>query len=427
VTILIKNGRVVDPATNTDDKRDILIYRGKIADIKKTIITKAPKTIDATGLVVAPGFIDMHVHLREPGQKDKETIRTGSRAAAKGGFTSVACMPNTVPVNDSPGITETIISEAKKSAIVNVFPIAAVTKGLKGEQLTDMKDLQKAGAIAFSDDGFPVANNEVMRRALESSNLLNTLIIDHCEDKDLSGRGVMHLGLYSKSYGLDGIPASSEEVMVSRNIVLAKYANARVHIAHLSVKGAADLIRMAKRKGIRITAEVTPHHLLLTDESLHTHDTNLKMNPPLRSREDVNAMIKALKDGIIDVLVTDHAPHTANDKALEIKQAPFGIIGLETAVPLLLDRFVRTDIISLSHFIQMISVNPAQILGLGNKGKICIGADADLTLLNLNKDFVVDVNTFESKSKNSPFHGWELKGCAETTIVQGKIVYPFTN
>ncbi|MFC2163488.1 dihydroorotase [Acidobacteriota bacterium] len=427
MTILIKNGRLVDPVSNTEDKRDILIEKGKIAQVENTISTKADKTIDATDLVVAPGFIDMHVHLREPGHEKKETIRTGARAAAKGGFTSVACMPNTSPINDSPEITKFILDEAQKSAIVNVFPIAAVTKGLKGEQLTDMRELQKAGAIAFSDDGMPVANNEVMRRALESSNLLNTLIIDHCEDKDLSGSGVMHLGLYSNSYGLDGIPAASEEVMVSRNIVLAKYANSRVHIAHLSVEGAADLVRMAKGKGIRITAEVTPHHLLLTDESLLTHDSNMKMNPPLRSQEDVDAMIKALKDGVIDVLVTDHAPHSEDDKAVEISKAPFGIIGLETAVPLLLDRFVRTNIISLSHFVQMISSNPARILGLENKGRICIGADADLTLLNLSRDFIVDINSFESKSKNSPFHGWELKGCPEMTIVQGKIVYPFTN
>lgn len=427
MTILIKNGRIVDPATGTDDKRDILIDKGKIVDIKKSIKAKALKIIEATDLVIAPGFIDMHVHLREPGQEEKETIRTGSRAAAKGGFTSVACMPNTSPINDNSGITDFIISEARKSAIVNVYPIGAVTKGQKGEQLTDMKDIQKAGAVAFSDDGFPVANNEVMRRALEYSNLLNTVIIDHCEDKNLSGNGVMHEGLFAYSLGLNGIPASSEEVMISRNIILAKHANARVHIAHLSVKGAADLVREAKRKKIKVTAEVTPHHLLLTDESLKTYDTNLKMNPPLRSKDDVKALIKALRDGVIDVLATDHAPHTVDNKAVEFDLAPFGIIGLESAVPLLLDRFVRTNIISLSRFVQMISTNPAQILGLKNKGKICIGADADLTILNLSKDIVIDVNAFESKSKNCPFHGWKLKGCPEMTIVKGKIVFPFKN
>ena len=427
MTLLIKNGRVVDPVTNTDDTRDILIDKGKIADIKTKINTKAQKTIDATGLVVAPGFIDMHVHLREPGQEDKETIRTGSKAAAKGGFTSVACMPNTSPVNDNAGITDFIVSEARKNAVVNVFPIAAVTRGQKGEQLTDMKDLQRAGAIAFSDDGYPVANNEVMRRALEYSSLLNTLIIDHCEDKNLSGDGVMHEGFYSFTYGLNGIPSSSEEVMVSRNMVLAKYSKARVHIAHLSVKGAAELIRIAKKKNIPLTAEVTPHHLLLTDESLKTYDTNLKMNPPLRSKEDVKALIKAMKDGIIDVLATDHAPHTEDDKAVEFDRAPFGIIGLESAVPLMVDRFVHTGIISLSRFIQMISTNPARILGLVNKGKISPGSDADLTILNLDKNIVIDADSFESKSKNCPFHGWELKGCPEITIVRGKIAYPFKN
>lgn len=424
---MIKNGRVVDPATVTDDKRDLLIDKGKIVDIKRTIETKVQKIIDATGLIVAPGFIDMHVHFREPGQEKKETIRTGSRAAAKGGFTSVACMPNTSPVNDNSKITDFIINEAKKSSLVNVFPIATVTKEQKGEQLTDMRDLQMAGAVAFSDDGFPVANNEVMRQALERSNLFNTLIIDHCEDKNLSGSGVMHEGLHSRSFGLKGIPASSEEVMVSRNIILAKYADARVHIAHLSVKGAAELIRLAKRKKIKVTAEVTPHHLLLTDEAIHTYDTNLKMNPPLRSKDDVKALIKALKDNLIDVLATDHAPHTESEKALGFERAPFGIIGLETAVSLLLDRFVHTNIISLPRFIQMISTNPARILGLENKGKICIGADADLTILNLGKDIVVDVNSFESKSRNSPFHGWKLKGCPEMTIVKGKIVFPFEN
>lgn len=425
MTLLIKNGRIVDPATDTDEKRDILISQGKIVDINETISAKAQRTIDATDLIVAPGFIDMHVHLREPGQVDKETIHTGSRAAAKGGFTSIACMPNTSPVNDNVEITGFIISEAKKNAIVNVFPIATVTKSQKGKRLTDMRGLQKAGAIAFSDDGFPVADNDVMRRALESAELLDSLIIDHCEDKNLSGKGVMHEGAFSRSYGLEGIPASSEEVMVARNIILAKYAKTRVHIAHLSVKGAADLIRTAKSKKIRVTAEVTPHHLLLTDESLSTLDTNLKMNPPLRSKEDVEAMVDALRDDVIDVLASDHAPHTEDDKAVDFDRAPFGINGLETAVSLLLDRFVLTGILTLSSFIQKSSTNPANILGLKDKGRIEIGADADLTLLNLKKDVVVDINSFESKSKNSPFHGWKLKGCPEMTIVQGKVVFPF--
>jgi len=425
VKLLIKNGRVVDPQSQTDDLLDVLIDNGKIVDINKNIKTKAQRSLDAAGLVVAPGFIDMHVHLREPGQENKETIYTGAKAAAKGGFSSIACMPNTLPVNDSLSVTDYIVSEAQKNAVVNVFPIAAVTKGLKGEELTDMAGLTKAGAIAFSDDGQPVFNNEVMRRALEYSKLFNTLIIDHCEDKELSSNGVMHEGRYSELFGLKGIPSSAEEIMVSRNIRLSEQTDVPIHIAHLSVKGAAALIRDAKKNKIKVTAEVSPHHLLLEDVSIQNYDTNLKMNPPLRSRSDVKAMVQAMRDGIIDVIATDHAPHTLDDKAVEFDRAPFGVIGMETAVSLILDRFVHPEIITLSRFIEMISLNPARILGLNSKGKIVPGMDGDLTLLDLNKDTVVDVNTFESKSRNCPFDGWKLKGCAVKTIVHGNIVYPF--
>ena len=416
---------MVDPDSQTDDVLDVLIDNGRIVDIDKTIKTKVQRSIDAADLVVAPGFIDMHVHLREPGQENKETIKSGARAAAKGGFTSIACMPNTSPVNDNSSVTTYIVSEAKKNALVNVFPIAAVTKGLDGEELTDMADLTKAGAIAFSDDGQPVYSSEVMRRALEYTKLVKTLIIDHCEDKDLSRDGVMHEGPYSYRFGLKGIPSSSEEIMVSRNILLSEQTGSPVHIAHLSVKGAAALIRNAKKRKIKITCEVTPHHLLLEDASLKDYDTNLKMNPPLRSRSDVKAMVKALKDGTIDVIATDHAPHTPDEKAVEFDRAPFGVIGMETAVPLILDRFVQTQIITLSRFIAMISLNPARILGLRNKGRIAPGMDGDLTLLDLNRVTIVDVNTFESKSRNCPFDGWELRGCPVKTIVKGNIVYAF--
>ncbi|MGB6865849.1 MAG: dihydroorotase [Candidatus Aminicenantaceae bacterium] len=423
--LLIKNGRVVDPESQTDDKLDILIDNGRIADINKNIKTEAQRSIDATGLIVAPGFIDMHVHLREPGQENKETIRTGARAAAKGGFTSIACMPNTAPINDNVSVTDYIVSEAQKSAVVNVFPIAAVTIGLKGEELTDMADLTKAGVIAFSDDGQPVYNSEVMRRALEYSKLVDALIIDHCEDKELSRDGVMHEGRFSDLLGLKGIPSSSEEIMVSRNILLSEQTDVPIHIAHLSVKGAASLIRNAKKKKVRVSAEVTPHHLLLEDASLKNYDTNFKMNPPLRSRSDVKAMVKAMRDGTIDVIATDHAPHTPDEKAVKIDRAPFGVIGMETAVSLILDRFIHTQMITLSRFIEMISLNPARILGLDSKGRIASGMDGDLTLLDLNKDTVVDVNTFESKSRNCPFDGWKLRGCPVKTIVRGNIVYPF--
>ena len=421
--LLIKNGRVVDPFSRLDKTIDVLIDKGKIAAIKPNIRASGAKIIDASRLVVAPGFIDMHVHLREPGQEEKETLSTGALAAARGGFTSIACMPNTEPVNDNRGVTEYITSEAKRNAAVNIFPIASITRGQLGAELTDMADLCDAGAVAFSDDGFPVQNAQVMRRALEYSKILNTIIIDHCEDKNLSAEGVMHEGYYSYLFGLKGIPASSEEIMVSRDIILAQRAESPVHIAHLSSKGAAELVRDAKRKKFKVTAEVTPHHLFLTDSSLENYDTSYKVNPPLRSKEDAQALIRAVKDGTIDAIATDHAPHTVDEKSVEFDRAPFGINGLETAVSLCLDRLVNAKIISLHKFIEMIALNPALILGLENKGRIQVGADADLTILNLRREIIVDVDTFKSKGRNNPFHGWKLKGAPEMTIVGGTVVY----
>jgi len=427
VSLLIKNGRVIDPSSGTDDTLDLLIEKGKIVEIKSKIEAKGVKVIDASRLMVAPGFIDMHVHLREPGHEDKETIATGALAAAKGGFTSIACMPNTDPVNDNRGLTEYILSEAKKKAVVNIFPIASITKGQRGQELTDMADLVDGGAIAFSDDGCSVENSQIMRRALEYSKLLNTLIIEHCEDKNLSSEGVMHEGYYSYLFGLKGIPSSSEETMVARDTILAERAEAKIHIAHLSVKGAVDIVRKAKEKKINITTEVTPHHLFLTDSYLKSYDTSLKVNPPLRSKEDVQALIQAIREGVVDVFATDHAPHTPDEKDVEFNRAPFGINGLETAVSLFLDRLVNKNIISLKKFIKMISTTPALILGLESKGKICVGADADLTILNLHKEIVVDLNAFKSKGRNNPFHGWKLRGAPAMTIVGGKIVYTFSS
>jgi dihydroorotase len=424
VRLLIKNGRVIDPASQIDETLDILIDRGRISEIKPKISGEGSKIIDASRLVVAPGFIDMHVHLREPGQEDKETIKTGSLAAAKGGFTSIACMPNTDPVNDTRSITEFILSEAKRNAVVNVFPVAAVTRGLKGEEITEMPDLQDAGAIAFSDDGHPIENNLVMRRALEYSRLCDAPIIDHCEDRNLSAGGIMHEGTTSIKLGIKGIPAASEEILVARDIILARETKARIHIAHISVKGAVELLKFAKKQDIKITAEVTPHHLFLTDASLESFDTNLKVNPPLRSEQDVRALIDAIKDGWIDAFATDHAPHTPDEKDVELDKAPFGINGLETAVPLFLDKLVNKNILPLEKFIAMISTNPARILGLENKGKLSVGSDADLTILKLQKEVVVDTGQFLSKSRNCPFNGWKLKGAPVMTIVGGKIVYP---
>ncbi len=423
--LLIKNGRVVSPRNGLDETLDILIDRGKVVQLKDTIETAADQVVDASRLVVAPGFIDMHVHLREPGQEEKETILTGSRAAAKGGFTSVCCMPNTQPANDNSGVTQYIRSEAARHGLVNVFPIAAVTRGLKGEQLTDMADLAGTGAVAFSDDGQPVGNSMVMRRAMEYSRLLGALIIDHCEDKSLAEDGVMNEGRPAYLYGLRGIPAAAEEILIARDIILAESLGARLHIAHLSVRGALPLLRAAKERGVAVSAEVTPHHLVLTDTACQSYDTNLKVNPPLRSAEDVEALTQAVKDGLIDVIATDHAPHTPEDKEIEFDRAPFGINGLETAVSLMLDRLVHKNVIPLARLVEMMSVRPAALLGLKGKGRIEVGAEADLTLLNLHKETVVDPARFESKSRNTPFGGWKLKGLPVQTIVAGRVVYPF--
>lgn len=422
--ILIKNGRVIDPSSGTDDTLDILIDHAKITAVASEISDPSAEKIDASDLVVCPGFIDMHVHLREPGYEHKETIASGSLAAAKGGFTTILCMPNTSPINDNPEITRFIVSEARKNAVVHVLPIAAVTLGEQGNKLSGMKDLLKAGAVAFSDDGQPVSNSRLMRQALEVSRDLKTVIIDHCEDKDLSGEGVMHEGRESRRLGLNGIPSSSEEVLVARDILLAKETDTPVHLAHISTRGSVELIRQAKARRIPVTAEVTPHHLVLDDTLLKDCDTNLKVNPPIREKEDVTALQEASREGIIDAIATDHAPHSPEEKNVAFDQAPFGINGLETAVSLLLDRLVRTNVLSLSRFVEMLTSAPARILGLTDKGKIRPGADADLTILSLGRDVVVDVNSFRSKSRNSPLHGWTLKGAPETTIVGGRVVYP---
>ena len=423
--LLIRNGRVIDPESRTDETLDILVAGSRVAAVGPRIEAAATRTIDASRLVVVPGLIDMHVHLREPGFEAKETIATGGRAAARGGFTSVCAMPNTEPVNDSPGVTRAILAEAARSSPVHVFPIAAVSRGSRGEELVDMAALLEAGAVAFSDDGRPVAGARFMRRALERAKALGALIIDHCEERDLAGDGVMHEGEVSRRLGLPAIPASAEEIAVARDLVLAAETGARVHIAHLSTRGGALALAAAKGHGIGASAEVTPHHLFLTEAALEGRDPDFKMNPPLRRGEDAAALVQAVAAGTVDAIATDHAPHTAEEKGRGLEKAPFGVVGLETAVPLVLDRLVQKGLISLTRFAELFSAAPARLLGLRTKGRIAVGADADLTLLNLAREVTVDRRTFVSKGRNTPFEGWKLRGSAVMTIVGGRIVYPF--
>lgn len=422
--LLIKDGRLVDPAAGRDGRSDVLIEGKQVIDVGPRVEASGARVIDAAGLVVAPGFIDMHVHARQPGQEHKEDIRTASLAAARGGFTSICVMPNTVPANDSAEVTSYILGEARRRAVVNVFPIAALTRGLAGGELSPMEELLKAGAVAFSDDGRCVQDGALMLRALEQANRLGALVIDHCEDTRLSADGVVHEGVESRRLGWRGIPSAAEDVMVARDIILAEAAAARLHIAHVSTRGAVRAVRAAKLEGIRVTAEATPHHLVLSDAALHSPDPNLKVNPPLRAPEDVEALRRAVAEGVIDVLATDHAPHAPAEKAAGFERAPFGIDGLETAVALLLDRLVSGRAISLGRFVEMLSAAPARILGMRNKGSLIPGADADVTLLDLDRKTVVNVREFASKSRNNPFDGWQLRGAPVMTIVGGRVVYP---
>jgi len=425
MSLLLRDGRVVDPASATDERLDILLDGPRIADIRPRIEAPGAAEIDASGLVVAPGFIDLHVHLREPGHPAKETIATGSRAAAKGGFTTICAMPNTKPVNDHPDVAAYVKAEAARAGLVRVLPIGALTKGLLGEELTDMAALSGAGVVAFSDDGRCIQNGRRMRTALERARDLGTLVIDHCEDASLAEGGILHEGEVSRRLGLPGIPAAAEDVMVARDILLAEAVGGKVHIAHLSTKGAAGLVREAKIRGVRVTAEATPHHLLLTDAALDGRDPNFKMNPPLRGAEDVAALRAAVQDGTIDIFATDHAPHAAAEKALGLERAPFGVVGLETAVSLLLDRFVHAGVISLERFIALWTVRPAEVLGFDRLGRIVPGGEADLTLLDLDKTVSVDAAGFASLGRNTPFQGWTLRGAPVRTIRGGRVIYPF--
>ena len=423
--ILLRGGRVVDPAGGLDGLLDILVDGGSITAVGPGIDSAAERTVDARGLIIVPGLIDMHVHLREPGDEAKETILTGVRAAVRGGFTSVCAMPNTRPVNDRRDITERILAEARRAGLANVLPIAAITRASGGRDLVDMADLVAAGAVAFSDDGRPVTDSRVMRRALEAAAAAGSLVVDHCEDRALAEDGAINEGRVSARLGLPGIPAAAEEVMVARDIILAEAARTRVHIAHLSTAGGVRMAGEAKARGVRVSVEATPHHLLLTDEAAGSGDANFKMNPPLRSEADTAALVEALRTGVVDVIATDHAPHTAEEKSRGLTAAPFGVVGLETAVSLVLDRLVRPGTISLPRFVELLSTRPARLLGLARKGHIAPGADADLTVLDPDLQITVDKARFESKGRNTPFDGWKLRGGPVMTIVGGRIVYPF--
>ena len=417
MNLLVKNGRVVDPARKLDSVTDILIVDGKIRSIGKLANEDFPK-LDANGLIVAPGFFDIHVHLREPGTEEAETIATGGAAAVAGGFVAVAAMPNTKPSNDNPSITSYIISEARRSSPALVFPIGAITKKQKGETLAEIGEMVEAGIIGISDDGKPVMDGRLFRRALEYAQLFDLPVIQHCEDLNLSQGGVMHEGATSARLGLKGIPAAAEDTMVSRDLILAEVTGGKYHVAHLSTRRAVEMVRAAKAQGMKISAEVTPHHFTLTDTAVSEYDTNAKMNPPLRSQDDVNALREGIQDGTIDAIASDHAPHHINLKMLEFDKAPFGITGLETAVGLTLTQLK----LPLPRLIEMLSLNPQKIMRVRPWG-IFEGSEAHLTILDLGRQWKFDVNQSKSKSRNSPFHGWDMKGKAVGTIVSGKVVY----
>ncbi len=423
MALLIKGGKVVDPAQNIEDVMDIYIEGDKIVKIEKQIEEKNVDVIFAKGKLVFPGFIDMHTHLREPGYEYKEDIETGSSSAVKGGFTSIACMANTLPPNDNEGVTSYIIERAKKVGKANVFPIGAVSKGLEGKELTEMGYMVEAGAVGFSDDGYPVRSSNLFRRALEYQRILGKVIIEHAEDLSLSSDGIANESWFTYKLGLKGIPDTSETSIIARDIEIAKLTKGHIHIAHVSAKRSIELIERAKLEGVNITAEVTPHHLLLNESYLETYDTNYKMKPPLRTEEDRKALLKALKKGVIDVIATDHAPHTEDEKDLEFKFAPFGVVGLETAIPLIYTFLVKKREITLKRFVEVLSLNPSKILGLERRGSLKVGNYADITIIDPELEEVIDPQNFVSKGKNSPFKGWKVKGIPVYTIVSGKVVY----
>ena len=421
-TTLIQNGRILDPANKRDEIADLLIVDGRIAD-PASLKTPPTEVLDATGLIVAPGLIDLHVHFREPGQSAKETIGSGSRCAAAGGFTSVVCMPNTSPSIDSPSVVSLVQEKAKADAIVNVFITGAITKGIAGEELAPIGAMHKAGIVALTDDGRCIQSHELMRRACEYARMFGLTIMDHCQDYSLVGKGVMHEGRVSAELGLPGWPAIGEELIVARNALLAELTGTPIHCQHLSAAGSVRILREARSRGIPLSGEICPHHIALTDERLRGFDTNFKMNPPLRSQEHVEALIEGVADGTITILASDHAPHCTFEKEVEFDQAPFGILGLETELGLFLSILHhQRRAITLSRLIELYTINPARLLGI-DRGTLSVGAVADVTLIAPDLEWTVDKEQSYSRSRNNPFHGQELKGRATRTLVAGKTVW----
>ena len=418
--ILIKGGRILDPAHDIDGEFDLLIEDGRISRIEKNIPAEGAERIDASGRLVVPGLIDMHVHLRDPGLEYKEDILSGARSAVAGGFTSIACMPNTKPVNDNQAVTRYILDKAKQ-AVANIFPVGAVTQGSKGEALAEIGDMTEAGCVAFSDDGLPVTSGELMRRALEYARPFGVPIIAHTEDLSLVGRGVMNEGFVATELGLKGIPWVAEAAPIARDVMLAEFTGGTLHVAHVSTRAAVEVIRAAKNRGVRVSCEATPHHFTLTEEAVRGYDTNAKMNPPLRTADDVDAIREGLADGTIEVIATDHAPHHIDEKNVEFDIAMNGIVGLETALPLAL-RLVADGCLTLGQAIAGLTCNPARVLGL-ERGTLEIGRIADVTIIDPELKWTVEADKFVSKSRNTPFDGWQVRGAATHTIVGGKIVF----
>jgi dihydroorotase len=423
---LLRGGRVVDPANGIDGVHDILIDGDRIVRVGRDLpVDGAAVVAMPSGLVIAPGLIDMHVHLREPGQEHKENVATGTAAAVAGGFTAVACMPNTTPVNDNANVTAYILARAAEANLARVYPIGAVSRGSKGELLADIADLKRAGCVAITDDGHPVATALLLRRALEYAAMFGMPVIEHCEDPSLKGDGVAHEGFHAAALGLRGIPGAAEALGAERGILLAELTGSAFHVAHMSARASLRAVRKGKEAGIRVTCEVAPHHFTLTDEALAApipYDTNTKMNPPLREAADRDAMVQGIVDGSVDVIATDHAPHHYDEKQVEFDRAPFGIVGLETAVPLTFDRLVHTGLIRLSRMIELLSTNPARILGVAG-GTLSAGAPADITILAPDLKVRIEAARLRSRSKNTPFDGWELRGGVAATIVGGRTVY----